>query len=180
MQSGFRAIVRSGLAEVRTRDVAAEAGITVATLHYYFPTKDDLVRAVLEHTIQDRLLAPLELEHDWVDGMAALRTMLTGLARQAETDPGQFRLLIDMNWAAREDPALHTMLVEWHGGWHQAIIGWLRSGRGDGRVRGDLDLTATATMIVYLVLGMVLRPPMPAEVDTHLVDALDRLLAPPP
>ena len=57
-------------------DIAAEAGITVATLHYYFPTKDDLVRAVLEHTIRERMLAPLRLDADWEDGLAALRTML--------------------------------------------------------------------------------------------------------
>ncbi|GAB3502756.1 TetR/AcrR family transcriptional regulator [Amycolatopsis cihanbeyliensis] len=179
VEAGYRTLVRSGLAGARTREVATEAGITVATLHYYFPTKDDLVRAVLEYTIRDRLLAPLELETDWGDGMAALRTMLTGLAQQAEADPGQFRLLSDMNWAARGDPALRTMLAEWHGGWHAAITGWLRAGRRDGRVRDDLDLETAAAMIVYLVLGMVMRPPMPAGVDSRLADELDRLLTPP-
>jgi hypothetical protein len=49
VEAAYRAMLRTGLGQLRTRDVAAEAGITVATLHYYFPTKDDLVKAVVEY-----------------------------------------------------------------------------------------------------------------------------------
>ncbi|RVX48014.1 TetR family transcriptional regulator [Nonomuraea polychroma] len=177
ISAGYRAMVRSGLEGARTRDIAAEAGITVATLHYYFPTKNDLVRAVLEHTIREQMLAPLRLDADWDDGPAALRTMLTGLSRQAEAEPGRFRLLNEMTWAAREDAELRAMLATWHGAWHETIVEWLRAGQRDGRVRGDIDTDAAATMIVYLVLGMVMRPPLPAGVEEHVSDELHRLLA---
>ncbi|ASU84037.1 TetR/AcrR family transcriptional regulator [Nocardiopsis gilva YIM 90087] len=176
--AGYRAMVRSGLAGARTRDVAAEAGITVATLHYYFPTKDDLVRAVLEHTIRERMLAPLRLEADWADGLAGLRTMLTGLSQQAEADPGHFRLLHEMTWISREDPAVRTMLARWHEDWHRTIAGWLDAGQRDGRVRADLDAQTVAGMVMYLVLGMVMRPPMPSGVDGRLAIELDLLLSP--
>ncbi|MEV2271698.1 TetR/AcrR family transcriptional regulator [Nonomuraea africana] len=175
--AGYRAMVRSGLAGARTRDIAAEAGITVATLHYYFPTKDDLVRAVLEHTIRERMLAPLRLETDWADGLAALRTMLTGLSLQAEAEPGHFRLLHEMTWASREDPAMRAMLAHWHDDWHDTITGWLEAGQREGRVRPDLDAGTVSALIIYMVLGMVMRPPMPAGVDARLPGEFDRLLA---
>lgn len=175
--AGYRAMVRSGMAGARTRDIAAEAGITVATLHYYFPTKDDLVRAVLEHTIRERMLGPLRLDADWQDGLAALRTMLTGLQRQAEAEPGHFRLLHEMVWTSHEDPVVHDMIAETHGEWHQTITGWLETGRKEGRVRGDLDTRTVAAMIMYIVMGMVMRPPMPAGAGARLSDELDRLLA---
>ncbi|WP_223168076.1 TetR/AcrR family transcriptional regulator [Nonomuraea sp. SYSU D8015] len=176
VEAGYRVMVRSGLAGARTRDVAAEAGITVATLHYYFPTKNDLVRAVLEHTIRERMLAPLRLDADWADGPAALRTMIDGLSRQAEAEPGHFRLLNEMTWAAREDPAIRAMLADWHDGWHQTVVEWLEAGRRGGRVRDDLDATATATMIIYLTLGLVMRPPLPDGVDDRVADELHKLL----
>jgi TetR/AcrR family transcriptional regulator, regulator of cefoperazone and chloramphenicol sensitivity len=176
--AGYRAMVRSGLAGARTRDIAAEAGITVATLHYYFPTKNDLVRAVLEHTIRERMLAPLRLDADWADGPAALRTMIVGLSRQAEAEPGHFRLLNEMTWSAREDPAIRAMLAAWHDDWHRTIVDWLEAGQRDGGVRGDLDTAATATMIIYLMLGLVTRPPLPAGPgDDRVADELHRLLA---
>ncbi|MFB9966570.1 TetR/AcrR family transcriptional regulator [Sinosporangium siamense] len=175
--AGYRAMVRSGLEGARTRDIAGEAGITVATLHYYFPTKDDLVRAVLEHTIQEQMLAPLRLDADWDDGLAALETMITGLARHADAEPGHYRLLNEMTWAAREDATLRAMLAVWHEGWHGAIGDWLRAAQRDGRVRSDLDTGAVATMIIYLVLGMVTRPPLPAGAEDRLSEELHRLLA---
>jgi AcrR family transcriptional regulator len=175
--AGYRAMVRSGLAGARTRDIAAEAGITVATLHYYFPTKGDLVRSVLEHTIRERMLAPLRLDAEWPDGLAALRTMLTGLHRQAEVDPGHFRLLHEMVWTSHEDPVIHRLIADCHDEWHQTINGWLETGQREGRVRGDLDTVTVAGMIMFIVLGMVMRPPMPPGADTRLSEELDRLLA---
>ncbi|MEV0617210.1 TetR/AcrR family transcriptional regulator [Nonomuraea sp. NPDC050404] len=174
--AGYRAMVRSGLEGVRTRDVAAEAGITVATLHYYFPTKNDLVKAVLEHTIRQQMLTPLRLDADWDDGLAALTTMIDGLARHADADPGHFRLLNEMIWASREDESLRALLLTWHTDWHGTIADWLRGGQRDGRVRADLDADGTATLIIYLVLGMVERPPLPEGADDHLARDLRRLL----
>lgn len=175
--AGYRAMVRSGLEGARTRDIAAEAGITVATLHYYFPTKDDLVRAVLEHTIRQQTVAPLRLDADWDNGLAALRTMLIGLSRQADAEPGRFRLLNEMTWAAREDTSLRAMLAAWHEDWHRTIADWLRAAQRDRRVRDDLDTEAAATMIIYLVLGMVTRPPLPAGAEDRLSEEFLRLLA---
>ncbi|MFD9948405.1 TetR/AcrR family transcriptional regulator [Nonomuraea sp. NPDC059023] len=175
--AGYRAMLQSGLEGARTRDIAAEAGITVATLHYYFPTKNDLVKAVLEHTIRERMLAPLGLDADWEDGPAALRAMVDGLARQAEAEPGRFRLLSEMTWAAREDADLRAMLAAWHDEWHRTVAGWLRGGQGDGRVRRDLDPEAAAALIVYCVLGLVMRPPLPAGTGERAGAELERLLA---
>ncbi|MBM7788081.1 TetR/AcrR family transcriptional regulator [Tenggerimyces flavus] len=94
--AGYEVIRQHGLANLRTRDVAARAGITVATLHYYFPTKEALVRAVIEHAITARMLMPLELDQDRADGPQALRTMVDGLVEQAKNDPGHFRLLHEL------------------------------------------------------------------------------------
>src|SRR5262245_8460001 len=46
-------IAKRGFEGLRVRDVAAEAGINNATLHYYFPTKEDLIRGVVDHMIQE-------------------------------------------------------------------------------------------------------------------------------
>lgn len=176
--AAYQTIRANGLANLRTRDVAAEAHITVATLHYYFPTKDDLVRAVIEHAITAQMLVPLALEEDRADGVAALRTMIDGLRAQAEQDPGHFRLLHDLIWHAHGDPAVHEMLAHWHEGWHATIVGWLQAGQREGRFRPDLRAESVATMVVYLVLGMVTRPPMAQGADAHLGDELERLLSP--
>ena len=168
--AGYEVMRQQGLANLRTREVAAKAGITVATLHYYFPTKEALVRAVIEYAITARMLMPLELDQERGDGKQALRTMIDGLAEQARNDPGHFRLLHELIWLSHDDEAISHLLLEWHRGWHESVAGWLR----DSRFRSDMDPERTASLIVHAVLGMVMRPP---GLDHDLSSELERLLS---
>src|SRR4030088_693504 len=47
--AAFNLIAEHGFEGLRTRDVAAEVGVNIATLHYYFPTKESLIRGVGEY-----------------------------------------------------------------------------------------------------------------------------------
>src|SRR5271157_2342927 len=48
----YNHIAKRGFEGLRVRAVAAEAGINNATLHYYFPTKEDLIKGVVDHLIE--------------------------------------------------------------------------------------------------------------------------------
>ncbi|TMG42173.1 MAG: helix-turn-helix transcriptional regulator, partial [Chloroflexi bacterium] len=43
VQAAFNQIAERGFEGLRTREVAAEVGVNIATLHYYFPTKEALI-----------------------------------------------------------------------------------------------------------------------------------------
>src|ERR1041384_7947179 len=47
----FRRLASAGFGGLRTRDVAADVGVNIATLHYYFPSKEALIRAVIGHAM---------------------------------------------------------------------------------------------------------------------------------
>src|SRR5205807_7131455 len=49
--AAFGQIAERGFEGLRTREVAAEAGVNIATLHYYFPTKEALIRGVVAHAM---------------------------------------------------------------------------------------------------------------------------------
>src|SRR5438270_13057100 len=51
VHAAYRQIAEGGFEGLRTRDVAAEVGVNIATLHYYFPTKEALIGGVLEHAM---------------------------------------------------------------------------------------------------------------------------------
>src|ERR1700737_998675 len=46
VQAAFNQIAERGFEGLRTREVAAGVGLNIATLHYYFPTKESLIRGV--------------------------------------------------------------------------------------------------------------------------------------
>ena len=49
MAVAIEVFARRGLGEARHAEIAAEAGVSVPTVFVYFPTRDALVHAVLDH-----------------------------------------------------------------------------------------------------------------------------------
>jgi AcrR family transcriptional regulator len=52
VQAAFNQIAERGFEGLRTREVAAGVGLNIATLHYYFPTKESLIRGVVAHAME--------------------------------------------------------------------------------------------------------------------------------
>ncbi len=50
--AAYHLIAEGGFERLRTRDIAARAGVNIATLHYYFARKEDLIRSVVEYLLQ--------------------------------------------------------------------------------------------------------------------------------
>src|SRR5919201_2689861 len=50
--AAFNQIAERGFEGLRTRAVATEAGVNIATLHYYFPTKEALIRGVVAYVME--------------------------------------------------------------------------------------------------------------------------------
>src|SRR5262245_65120198 len=48
--AAYRCLAESGFEGLRLRDVAAQVGIDHSTIHHHFPTKQDLVVAVVDYT----------------------------------------------------------------------------------------------------------------------------------
>jgi len=58
VRAAFNQIAERGFEGLRTREVAAGVGLKIATLHYYFPTKEALIRGVVAHAM-DRFRSTL-------------------------------------------------------------------------------------------------------------------------
>ena len=59
VQAAYHLIAEGGFERLRTRDVAARAGVNIATLHYYFARKEDLIQGVVEYLLQQFMTAYL-------------------------------------------------------------------------------------------------------------------------
>ena len=53
VQEAYLLIAEGGFERLRTREVASRAGLNTATLHYYFATKEDLIRGVVERLFEE-------------------------------------------------------------------------------------------------------------------------------
>jgi AcrR family transcriptional regulator len=77
---------RAGLLGARTENISEPAGVTRAMIHYYYETKEQLYRAVLERIFSNRLKETQILDlHN--DARKALEEFLTSLMRQHLANP---------------------------------------------------------------------------------------------
>jgi AcrR family transcriptional regulator len=152
VQAAFDAIAEKGFEGLRPREVAAQAGIDHSTLHHYFPTRQDLIAAVVE-------FATSQFWTTMPDGGAAaekLATHLATLAQMIQQRPALFTVLREVDLRASRDPAVREIVDRYEQGWRTALA--------------DVGCIAHsgADLVIATVKGVSLTPDRAAEV-------LDRL-----
>jgi AcrR family transcriptional regulator len=175
VEAAYHSIAHYGLNGLRTREVAASAGMTHATLHYYFATKDLLIQAVIEYAVFQRLLVYVP-HYEEGDPSEGLHTFLTALSQRIQEDPTTFLVLYDLLRHGSQDLAIRNMFLQQniYGDWHRSLASLLRAGIEQGQFRADLDPATIASllMIFLLGLGMTLLAPLPTPVEP-IIDQIE-------
>ncbi|MFI0423492.1 TetR/AcrR family transcriptional regulator [Spongiactinospora sp. 9N601] len=172
-------IAERGVDELRTREVAAHVGITHASLHYHFPSKTDLIRAVLDDVIGRQIVQPV-INHDGpVTAAQRLRALLSTLTNADGQEPQHVVVLKELHRYADRDNAARALLEPWLAGWRVFLVDLLATGQREGDFRADLDPAATASVIMLVILGLRLGGVLAPEADQALADQIHQLLAPP-
>jgi TetR/AcrR family transcriptional regulator, regulator of cefoperazone and chloramphenicol sensitivity len=154
LQAAFDVIASSGFEGLRTRAVAEHAGVNIATLHYYFPSKQALIEGLAQFLsgIFATLHAPAApstgrpfLDH--------LRQEFTDAQFYHERHPELGVVLQELTLRANRDEAvgtaMSTMVLSWRA-WIETIV---RGGIAEGSFRQDLDLQLTIPMLMAVLAG---------------------------
>ncbi|WP_094980965.1 TetR/AcrR family transcriptional regulator [Rhodococcus pyridinivorans] len=174
---------RAGLHAVTIRAVAAEAGVSLRFVQYYFPTKAELLVGALNH------LETLS-HHRWNRRLADLpdpppaRALIEAFCAEAlptDTASRAFHL-VGTSYAvlAMTDPDLaqHPFVAGIDRLEHQLARALSRAQR-NGEISGDLDVTAEAIRLVMLAHGLgtsvLIGQHDPDTALAVLTDQLDRL-----
>ena len=100
-------IERDGMGAASTRAIAREAGCTLSTLHYLFPSKDDIFEAVIAQQRRELDLVPVRADESDLTGRIA--EILAWYAANANDRPryyvAQYEL---MAWALKTAPGAAT------------------------------------------------------------------------
>ncbi len=153
VEIAYRHIAQRGFEGLRVRDVAAEAQINNATLHYYFPTKEALIRGVVEKLI--RGFATMGEVESTAPGTAlqAIRREFEDGRRRLDENPDQFVVFTELLIRSRRDPAIAAVFSQMDESWRRYLVEVIERGIKTGEFRSDLDPVSTATMIMAVIKG---------------------------
>ena len=149
IEAAFALVAEKGLEGLRTRDVAARAGVNISTLHYYFGTKDDLILALIDH-VRHAFDAPAR-ESGPVPESLSEHFALNG--RIFAASPHLAAVLHELMSRAARDGAARKAFGSVIENWNGIVETILRHGIKTGRVRPDVDCHAAARACTSFVIG---------------------------
>jgi TetR/AcrR family transcriptional regulator, regulator of cefoperazone and chloramphenicol sensitivity len=154
LQAAFDVIAEVGFEGLRTRAVAERANVNVATLHYYFPSKQALVEGVAQ-----LLGARFQLLHgpspapSGYRALDRLRQEFSDGLYYSEHEPKMLLVLQEFGLRGRRDPEVQKVVDTMYGHWRHGLEEMMASGIADGTFRPELDRTEALTMLMCIFSG---------------------------
>jgi AcrR family transcriptional regulator len=170
--AAFNQIAERGFEGLRTREVAAGVGLNIATLHYYFPTKEALIRGVVAHAM-NRFRSTLTPHGSPAD---QLRNHLRAVRKLLRDEPEVGAVMGELALRSARDPSLARIMGEAYQAWHQTLRGLLRRAARDGHLARELDNDDVAASIMATLTSITLPSTASADRNDRAFRQLERWL----
>lgn len=167
VDAAVRVIARDGVAAATTRAVVAEAGMSLASLHYAFPSREHLIEAVIaEVTAQERRIAedgllPMATAAEQGTGSAdppALEDVIAGgLVRYVELladRPEREQALLELALYAMRTPGQRGAVVAQYAVYLDSARATLATAALAARSRWTVPLDEAARALVMTTEGL--------------------------
>jgi AcrR family transcriptional regulator len=147
-----RVVVAEGAHALRIGNVAREAGVSRTLVHYYFTTRQDLLRAAFAYSEQRRLEAlEAELAELATGAERAERALRRTLDPELEDTPALWNEV----WSSlRDDAELRPVVQDRYRAWAERIVELLEEGRADGSVAPSVDPEAAGWRLAATADGL--------------------------
>ena len=152
MAAAYRRIASDGFEGLRTRDVAADVGVNIATLHYYFPTKEALIRGVIGHAMQ-RFMTTMPHAGTAVD---QLRGHLQAVLVLVKTDQQLWAVMGELVLRAPRDAELERIFRETDAYWRRTLGELIQRCVDDGLLVPLLEPHELAALMIVAIKGLSL------------------------
>lgn len=180
-------IAERGTTNASLAEIAARAGCSHSHPHYLFGNKAGLLEAFVRDASEQLtdllLLGPTR----GLDGLDAVLAIAEQFVRSLRAPWPQTRAMyVLVGESLGSNSALLPALNEYHARLRELIEGWLAEGVQAGDIRADLDVEATAVLLLGLVRGLgysLLSDPAAIDIDIlaeRTVASVRRMVEPPP
>ncbi len=172
LEATWELIIEVGQANVRIADIAGRTGTSTATVHYYFKTKSEVLKATFRYAVEEsrrRSEAALDgVEDPWERLMALIDAQLPqGQGRRT------WSLWLQLWCDALVDPSLRTLNQEAYRRWADLMESIVRDGQHSGRFR-DFDPRDFVIRLLTMMDGLAIQ--MLMDSDELDVEGSRRLL----
>ncbi|HEY4051296.1 MAG TPA: TetR/AcrR family transcriptional regulator [Acidobacteriaceae bacterium] len=171
LQAAFDVVAEVGFEGLRTRAVAQRAKVNIATLHYYFPTKQSLVEGLAQF-IGARFVvlhgpAPVPSGYPALD---RLRQEFSDGRYYLEHQPKMLIVMAEFVLRGKRDPEVQKVVEVMNGHWRRGLEQMVIDGINQGPFRAELDPKQTIPTLMAVFSGVGAAQPEELEAIQHSVE----------
>ena len=170
MEAALRCFARNGIHPTSMQDIFFEAGLSAGAVYRYFPTKELLVGAVVDHVLgmSQRAVQPQSAGSGDQMGIEELLERL--LAVFADPGPGdqqdRYRLVLQIWAEAVRSPRVGEALRANTDVLRDMLSVQIANGQAEGRLRTDLQPAILARALTALFEGYAFQRALDPTIDT--------------
>ena len=133
LEAAFRVIAAEGVSGATTRAIVAEAGMSLASFHYAFTSRDEMMHELIAHVIENQAVAAFESLRFGNDLRAAIRDGLQAFFEVVVADPAREQTMFELMQYALRTPELAGLPKEQYSGYRFAVAGLLETAAAESR-----------------------------------------------
>ncbi|WP_164863581.1 TetR/AcrR family transcriptional regulator [Agromyces sp. LHK192] len=156
IEAALRVVARDGIAQATTRAIVAEAGMSLASFHYAFESRDEmldeLIRTVVERE-QSALNPPMD------PGVSLRDRIAHGLHLYFDhlrADPDHERVMLELTQYALRDPERRPLAVAQYARYRALAAGALERGIAGSGSRWRVPVEQVAQALVAMTDGLTM------------------------
>lgn len=154
LQAAFDVIADVGFEGLRTRAVALRAGVNIATLHYYFPTKQKLIEGVAEWMgARFVTLHGPSPQPSGIPALDRLRQEFSDGRFYLREHPELLLVIQEFSLRGKRDPEVQKIVLQLNGYWRSGLERLIRSGIAEGSFRNDLPVADLLALVMAALIG---------------------------
>jgi DNA-binding transcriptional regulator YbjK len=127
IDAAFRVIAAEGVGGATTRAIVAEADMSLASFHYAFTSRDEMMHELIAHVIENQAVAAFESLRFGSDLRTAIRDGLHAFFEIVVADPAREQTMFELMQYAMRTPELETLPREQHAGYRMAVAALLET-----------------------------------------------------
>ena len=156
LQAAFQVIAAEGMSGATTRAIVARADMSLASFHYAFTSRDEMLHELIGHVIENQAVAAFESLRFGTDIRTAIRDGLQAFFEVVIADPGHEQVMFELMQYALRTPELAGLPKRQYAGYRFAVGGLLETAAADTGVSWLLPVDDVARMVVVITDGITL------------------------
>ncbi|WP_350349423.1 TetR family transcriptional regulator [Agromyces sp. G08B096] len=111
VEAALRVVSREGIARATTRRIVAEAGMSLASFHYAFDSRDELIDELIRTVVAREQQAVVP---ELLPGVSLRELLQTGIERylaHLRSDPAHEQAMLELTQYALRDPERHPLAL---------------------------------------------------------------------